>query len=69
MIWKDKTIKYAKSNINFLYSVVLVTSLYLYIYIPFDDKEHISQESLNIFKYHGSHDLCFPSSQIVPVLL
>ena len=61
--------KYAKSSINFLYSLVIVRSLYLYIFnIPFDDKKHISQFS-NIFKYCESHDLRFSRSQIVPVSL
>ena len=60
--------KYAKSSINFLYSLVIVTSLYLYIFnIPFDDKEYISQMFSSIFKYPEGHDLCFSRGQIVPV--
>ena len=62
--------KYAKSSISFLYSLVIVRSLYLYIFNnPFDDKKHISQKFSNIFKYCESHDLCFSRSQIVPVSL
>ena len=62
--------KYAKSSINFLYSLVIVRSLYLYIFnIPFDDKEHISQKFSNIFKYCEGHDLCISRSQIVPISL
>ena len=60
--------KYAKSGVNFLYSLVIVTSLYLYIFnIPFDDKEYISQKFSSIFKYREGHDLRFSRSQIVPV--
>ena len=62
--------KYKKLSINFLYSLVVARSLYLYIFnSPFDDKEHISQKFSNIFKYREGHDLCFPKSQIVPVSL